>query len=184
MEGQRIMTSPYMDAVERKWFAVQTKFKCEKYVARHLEKKGILVYIPLIEELKIYASKKKKVVKPLINCYVFVYVNKDDYIKVLETEYVYGFLKNGKEIIRIPLKEIDLLKRVVGECGDVMIENHSYREGEAVEIISGNLTGIAGIVVEKEGKHNVVVYLENMGFDLRISVNQSMLSPKKYVLNH
>lgn len=184
MERGAIKTTPYMDVEEKKWFAVQTKYKCEKYVAHHLDKKQIVNYCPLITEVKVYASKRKKVEKPLINCYVFVYVNQEEYIKVLQTEYVYGFLKQGKEIIRIPEEEMDILKRVVGECDDVDVSDHTYIAGEKVEIIAGNLTGIIGYVIEEEGKSNLLVNLDKMGVNLRVTINKNILRPLHHTMHH
>ena len=55
---------------EERWFAVYTKYKCEKYVVEQLNKKGISAYLPLVTKVRRYNRKVKKYNVPLINCCV------------------------------------------------------------------------------------------------------------------
>ena len=101
---------------------------------------------------------------PLISCYIFVKITKDDYIKVLETENVLRFVRFSKNLISIPEKEIDIMKRVVGEANiEVSAEPWSFCIGDEVEIISGNLTGIQGKLIKKQGNHQMIVELGKYG---------------------
>ena len=162
---------------ESRWFAIYTKYKCEKYVVDKLTRKSIQAYTPLLTKTKVYVSKKKTYKTPLINCYVFVKIDKSEYIKVLETEYVSGFIKQRKNLISIPESEILLLQRIVGEFKEVEINSTDLMVGSDVEIISGNLTGIKGRLIEKRGKSEFVVELENIGFQLKMTIDVSLLKP-------
>lgn len=160
---------------EERWFAIYTKYKCEKYVANQLGKKGLAAYVPLITKVKVYASRVKKLEVPLINCYVFVKIKKKDYVNVLETEYVMSFIKQRKNLIHIPEFEINLLKVIVGEIENVDVEDISFRDGDEVEIIGGNLTGIRGKLIEKEGKNKFIVQLTTVGLQLMMTIDKSNL---------
>jgi len=162
---------------EKKWFAVYTKHKCEKYIVDNLQKKGITCYVPLVNEIKQYTRKTVKVSKPLINCYVFVKILKEEYIKVLQTDYVKAFLKINTDLLAIPEKEIDLLKRIVGEAQKVDV-NYDLAEGQEVEVIAGNLTGLKGKLVSKNGNHSFLVELETIGFQLIMEIDKSSLRPR------
>jgi transcription antitermination factor NusG len=167
-----------LDSTEKRWFAVNTKFKCEKYVAQALEKKQIQVYLPLISRIKRYTRKVRSYKVPLINCYIFVHIDKSQYVPVLETEYVFRFLKQGKDLISIPEYEIELLKRVTGDIEDIELLNPEHlMQGDSVEVVSGHLTGLQGKIVEKAGKKSFVVDLETIGYQLRIRIDQSLLRP-------
>ncbi|MEE9438893.1 MAG: UpxY family transcription antiterminator [Saprospiraceae bacterium] len=161
---------------ESKWFAIYTKYKCEKYVAEQLGKKGIAAYVPLITKIKVYSSRTKRYDIPLINSYVFVNIKKSEYVSVLETEYVMMFLKQRKNLICIPEYEINLLKRVVGEIEGIAVVDISMKQGDEVEIIGGNLTGIKGILLEKEGKNNFIVQLTSIGMQLMMTIDKSNLT--------
>lgn len=164
-----------LSTTEERWFAVYTKYKCEKYVVDQLSKKGIGAFVPLITKVKIYSSRVKKHEVPLINCYIFVKIKKAEYVRVLETEYVMSFIKQRKNIISIPESEIDLLKLIVGEIENVEAREISFQSGDSVEIIGGNLTGIKGKLVEKEGKNKFIVQLTTIGLQLMMTIDKSNL---------
>lgn len=162
---------------EARWFAIYTKYKAEKYVADKLDKKGITCYVPLITKTKRYTRKVKTYDVPLINCYAFVYIKKEQYQKVLETEYVLHFVKQRRDLIAIPEGEIQLLQRIVGEQIELTLADKPLKLGQKVEFISGNLTGIQGYIEEQHGKQEFVVVLDNLGFQLRINVDHRLLRP-------
>ncbi len=162
---------------EPRWFAIYTKYKCEKYVVDKLKRKRIHAYVPLLSKIKKYSRKTKEYKIPLINCYAFVYITNSQYVKVLETEHVMGYIKQGKNLISIPKKEIDLLKRIVGELEYIEMTPLEFQPGAPVEIISGNLTGVRGKLIDTKGKHEFVVDLQNMGFQLQMIIDKSLLRP-------
>ncbi|MFZ1748728.1 MAG: UpxY family transcription antiterminator [Saprospiraceae bacterium] len=174
-----------LSKVEQRWFAVYTKYKCEKYVAQQLLKKKVESYLPIITKTKRYTRKIKHYEVPLINCYVFVNITRDQYISVVETEYVMKFLRSGKDLLAIPQDEIDILKRVVGDVEEVrMIEKIHFDQGEEVEVTSGQLTGMKGKVISQEGKRTFVIALETMGYELMIKIDHNLLRPlnNKYLI--
>ena len=166
----------HLDDVEPRWFAVYTRYKSEKVVHSLLEKKEIHSYLPLQRVTRRYTRKIKQHDIPLISCYIFVKITKNEYVKVLETENVVNFLKFSKNLLSIPDEEIEILKRVVGD-GEFYVEAEPgvFHEGDAVEIIGGKLTGIRGRLVEKQGKKHMVIELENVGYSLRMDVDVSLL---------
>ena len=165
----------HLHHTETSWFAVYTRFKCEKVVLQALKKKGIECYVPLQEVKRQYTRKIKTHHIPLISCYAFVKVNKADYIRVLETDYVLEYVKIGRNLIAIPEKEIDLLKRIVGEGLVTAIEPRSMKIGDKVEIIAGRLTGLHGKLVETDHGKRMVVQLEALGQDLFMEVAPELL---------
>jgi len=159
-----------------KWFAVYTKYKCEKLVLERLLKKDIKAYLPLLQKTRKYGKRIRHNSVPLINCYVFVNVANSEFVKVLETENVIGFLKIGNELIAIPNREIKILKTVVGEIkDDIELSTEEIAIGETVEIISGNLTGMKGSFLGKSGKKNFQIELNHIGYNLLIQVDPSIL---------
>lgn len=164
---------------EYRWFAISTPYKREKYVQRLLTRKGIVAYVPLQTVTRRYSRKIKHVDLPLFNRYVFVKIIKDDYVKVLETEQVTGFVKIGNNLLAIPEAEIALIKRILGEVKQLTSEPIRYRSGDEVEIISGNLTGIEGTLVKVEGKSLVLVDLQYLGYSLSMHIDPKLLRKKR-----
>lgn len=168
-------TINHLHETEARWFAVYTRFKSEKVVQRLLSSKNIEVYLPLQKVTRRYTRKIKHHEIPLISCYIFVKITKDEYVPVLETENVVRFIKTAKNLYSIPDHEIDIIRRVAGEGEDVVAEPGRFKEGDMVEIIGGKLTGLRGRLVEKQGKKQMVVELESIGFSLRMTIDVALL---------
>ncbi len=161
---------------EPRWFAVHTRSKSEKFVQRMLSKKGVLAYLPLQKLMRRYTRSTRIIEKPLINSYVFVKIVKREYVPVLETENVAGFVKFSKNMIAIPEEEIDILRRITLEDGlDVEAIPGQFSEGDTVEIAAGNLMGMQGRIVKVEGKRKLQVELGHLGFSLLITVDAAFL---------
>lgn len=164
-----------IDETNPRWYAVHTRFKSEKIVQRMLTRKQIECYLPLQKRFRRHGQKMLVSEIPLISCYIFVKITKADYVHVLETEYVVGFVRFAKDIYPIPDAEFTLMQRIVSGETDVLVEKTTFYEGETVEIAMGNLAGLKGKLVEIEGKNRVLVELEHIGFTLQISIEKQNL---------
>lgn len=169
-----------LDEQEGRWFAVYTRSKSEKFVQRMLQKKGIHVYLPLQRLLRRYTRSTRMVEKPLINCYVFVRIVKPQYVPVLETENVRGFVKFNKNMIAIPEHEIDILRRITLEDGlDIEVISGHLEEGDTVEISAGSLMGMKGKVIKSAGKNKFQVELSYLFHSLLITIDAAFLEKTK-----
>ncbi len=166
----------YPDKDTERWFAIWTRYKCEKYVQKLLTIKGVYTYVPLQKHHRFWGGRRRIVELPLISCYVFVKIKQDEYVPVLETDNVRKFVKTANNLVSIPEQEIDILKRVVGDIElEVTAEPLKYEVGDNVEILSGSLAGMkAKLVVTKKNKF-VVIELQNIGYSLRINIHHTNL---------
>ena len=162
----------------KKWYAVYTKFKCEKKVLSYLQTKGVTAYVPLIGRTKRYTRKIKHYQIPLISCYVFVCIEDSERVSVLETPFVFQFVKIKGHSGVIPESEINILKRITGELNELeLLQESTAKVGQPVELIAGNLCGLQGRIVEIKGKKEFLIELEHIGISLRIQVDASQLRP-------
>lgn len=168
---------------EPRWFAVHTRSKSEKFVQRMLAKKGIHAWVPLQRLVRRYTRSTRWVEKPLINAYIFVKITKEQYVPVLETENVAGFVKFSKNLIAIPESEIDLLKRITLEDGlDMEAVPGGLSEGDWVEIAAGNLMGLKGRIVKVQGKRKFQVELNYLFQSLLITVDAAFLEKTRLAI--
>lgn len=164
---------------EKRWFAVYTRYKREKLVARQLNQKGIEAYLPLQEFTRYYTRKIKKVQLPLISCYIFVKINKAEYVRVLETADVVTFIRFNSRLIAIPEQEINILRQVVGEDQEISVSQEKVSVGQRAEIIGGRLTGLKGKVVKSHGEKNFVIELDSLNYSLHMQVPKKYLQPTR-----
>lgn len=169
----------HLDDTIPKWFAVYTHYKREKIAAAQLHKSGIQIYCPIRVVTRQYVRKVKKVELPLINQYIFVKITKKEYNRILQCPYVLNFVRFSKNLISIPEREIDLIKRIQGEAGTVEVDNTHFQKGDEVEVIGGNLTGLRGVLVEKENNQYLSVRLTNIGLSLNVSIATHLLRKVK-----
>ncbi|GJM34456.1 MAG: transcriptional regulator [Saprospiraceae bacterium] len=167
--------SNQLDKTEARWFAVYTKYKREKQVHLRLEEKGIENYLPLQQVTRHYTRKVVQVELPLISCYLFVKITKSEYVPVLEVPDVVKFVRFSRNLIAIPEREIDLIRRVVGEEMEIEVEPSSFQIGDLVEIIGGNLTGLQGKLLQQAGKNNILLELNSLGYQMRMHVDPKLL---------
>jgi len=165
----------HLDEEEPRWFAIYTPYKREKLVCRQLQKKGVTAYLPVIRHVRRYTRKIREVELPLISCYVFVKIVKAEYVPVLETEQVLGFVNFSGNLIAIPEPEMNLMKRVLGEGLEVNAEKKNYVEGDLVEVVTGNLVGTRGRLCEIKGKRQFLVDLDFLGYTLQINIDPALL---------
>ncbi len=165
----------HLDATTAKWFAVRTRFRSEKVAHKELTRNALETYLPIKPVVRKYNRKIRKTELPLIPSFVFVKITKGEYAKVLETEYVSCFLKFGGNLLSIPEKEIDLIRRLENVDFEITAAPATYAEGDEVEIIGGALIGIRGKLVSKGGKGWVCIELVNSGHILQIEVDTKLL---------
>lgn len=160
---------------EARWFAVYTSYKREKIAFKDLTANEIETYLPLQQHTRRYVRKVKEVELPLISHYVFVKIKKSEYVKVLQCPYVVKFIKFSNNLISIPEEEIELIKRIVGEGFFVEINADDFNAGDEVEVIGGKLTGLQGVLLEKENSHFLSVELKSIGLALKVSIAPNLL---------
>src|SRR5690606_12212796 len=88
------------------WYVLYVKSKYEIKAASTLEKMGIETFCPVVKELRQWSDRKKMILKPLFNSYVFIKIKEENREQVFDVtgivRYVYWLGKpamvNDKEI--------------------------------------------------------------------------------------
>ena len=172
------ITSPainQLDEQDARWFAVYTRYKREKWVSKLLAEKGIECYVPLQKVTRRYTRKTKHLELPLISCYIFVKITKPHYISVLETPDVVRFVKIARDLIAIPEVEMEVMKRLVGEGIPLESRPSQLVVGDRVRVGKGNLVGLEGVLVQQENGKQFLVELNQLGYQLLMSISESNL---------
>lgn len=164
---------------DKKWYAIRTRNRSEKWVVKQLTELGVEAWIPLKWSVKKYPGRTRKTQVPLIHGYAFVFIPKSDNVLVLEVDGVFNFVRFGNNIPAVPAGQIELLKHITGENIHVEMTDSLMDKGDQVEIIAGELTGLVGELVEFKGKHRVLIRLENIGLSFLFEVPRTKLRKKE-----
>lgn len=172
IEAQKIVALPRDEA---EWFVLRTKVKCEKFVRDRLINLGIDAFVPLMKRTARYSRKVKVYELPIISCYTFVRMRKEDRIRILSTPHVLGFLQFDGKPCKVHEQEIVWLQQVSGTNLQIHTEERTWIEGDKVMLNYGQLAGMKGEVVCRKSKHEFVVALESLGLLMVVQVDQQML---------
>jgi transcription antitermination factor NusG len=141
------------------WFAVYTTPRHEKAVARHFKVRQLEAFLPLYRSLHRWKNGcRVSVDQPLFPSYVFVSLQRGDYIRALQTPGVVCLVGRGREPAPLPTYEIESLRSGLALRH---FEPHPYLvAGKRVRIHSGALAGLMGVLVRKKNHLRVVLSLD------------------------
>ena len=161
-----------MESNKSFWNVIYTRSRAEKKVNQLLNEQGIITFLPLIKEVRQWSDRKRKVEVPLINSYVFVKADKNNYLKILETPGVVKFIKFINKNAVISEQEINNLKIIISNnIADFNIIHNDFSKGEKIEIKSGNFKGLTGII-DSQKKDALVVRITELNISLLIEISK------------
>ena len=154
-----------------RWFALYTRAKAEKKVHEALQLIGIEVYLPLRKELRQWSDRKKWVEVPIINSYIFVHIQKEDYRRVFEARGVLSYVSRKGKAVVIPDREMKAMQRTVESNLTFNVETSSIKKGQTITIASGPLKGITGEVMEVQGAKKFFLRISHIGYTLVVNLD-------------
>ena len=156
---------------QARWYALRTRSRHEKLVARQLENQGIESFLPVITKVHNWSDRRKQVEEPLFSGYAFTRMiqSSDDRIRVLRTQGVVGFVGVQATGTPIPDSQIEDIKTLLSS-------KIAYRErpflhiGQRVRVRGGALDGVEGILVAENGDRSLVISVEPIQRSLCVRV--------------
>ncbi len=159
-------------ANEKKWYAIYTRPRWEKKVADLLTKRKVENFCPLNKVVRQWADRKKTVLEPLFNSYVFVHTTLNEHLIVKQTEGVMNlvFWLGQPAIIRD--EEIEAIKSFLQKHHDIKLEKLKININDKVRIMDGPLMCQEGDVVEVMNK-SVKLYLPSLGYTMTAEIEKT-----------
>jgi len=156
---------------QARWYAVRTRSRHEKLVARQLESQGIESFLPVVTQTRNWSDRRKQVETPLFSGYTFLRVihSSDDRVRVLRTQGVVSFVGVHGTGTPIPDHQIEDIKTLVSSR--IPYEERPFLHiGQRVRVRGGALDGIQGILVAENGDHSLVISVEPIQRSLCVRV--------------
>ena len=148
------------------WFALYTKPRWEKKIAKILDEKGIENYCPLKKIVKQWSDRKKVVMEPVFKSYIFVKILDENKWSLKNIPGILNFVFwLGKPAI-IKDQEINTVKKFLNDFKDVEIVQAGFEINTSVKIKQGVLMNYKGQVIEVNG-NKATVRLKSMGILLQ-----------------
>ena len=153
------------------WYAIQTRSRHEKMVARQLEGQGVDSFLPLVAKTHRWSDRSKTVELPLFPGYAFVRTaaSPEDRVSILKIPGVVNFVGAPGHATPIPESQIEAVKSFLS-C-ELPLMNHPYlRVGQRVRVRGGSLDGVEGILVAQDEKRNLVISVEPIQRSLSVRI--------------
>lgn len=161
---------------ESYWYAVYTKPRWEKKVARILTERGIEHYCPVQKVVKQWSDRKKVVLEPVFKSYLFLHISEDKKWEMKRIDGILNYVYWLGKPARIPEMQIRTVQKFLGEFSDVQVEQYDLRTTDLVRVGEGVLMNYEGMVMEVSG-NKAKVRIESMGLVLTATFDKSKLEP-------
>jgi transcription antitermination factor NusG len=162
-------------ANDHHWFAFYLKARSEKKVADRLLEHGVEVFLPLIKTRRIYSDRKKWVVVPLIPSYLFVRISSSAVFNILAVDGVIKVIRFSGTPAPIPDHQVELLRKAIDSKAEISVTTEKFSKGDVVEVVTGTLSGMKGVLVALKGKHQVAMQLGHLEYSVLVTIQTSAL---------
>lgn len=160
--------------MDKKWYVLQSKPLREIKVSEQIVKKNIEVYLPLVETIRYWSDRKKKVKVPLFPGYLFVHAdNNERYSAISDTQGALRYLMYQKRFAVVSKDEINNIRISLVEPERIKIEDTSLYEGDLVVITHGVFKGLKGVIVQFHGNYKLMVSIAEMNTTFSVQLNNS-----------
>jgi transcriptional antiterminator RfaH len=159
-------------ASEKVWYLVYTKPRQESVAKLNLERQHYSVYLPLVRHSRKRLGRRIDVIEPLFPRYLFIELSTqtDNWGPIRSTVGVSSLVRFGAEPAAVPGQLIACLRARDNEQGVQLLAPRAFAEGDSVRIAAGPMWGYEGIFLATTGKQRVMVLLEILGKQTRVSV--------------
>lgn len=155
------------------WYVFYVRPKFEKKIQKELSRSGIESYLPLVETLRHWHDRKKKLLLPVFPCYIFVKVAS---YELHEMFLIPGFVRvvskeNQPEILSE--EEINNLRIILS--GDFEVLDEDICSGDRVRISTGALAGVEGVLIERKGRSQFVIFISQIGKYVTVNADKNCI---------
>jgi transcription antitermination factor NusG len=163
------------------WYALHVKPRFEKLVTTQLDQKGYETLLPIYVSRRKWSDRIKTLSLPLFPGYIFCRFNINARLPIVATPGVMRILGIGRIPTPVNESEIASIQHVMDSGAQA--QPHPYvAAGQMVEIESGPLQGLKGIIVRLKGSDRLVVSVSLLMRSVAVEVDQNSVRPLREVL--
>ncbi len=169
-----LLDQPPADLADRRWFALYTKARQEKSLARELLKYRVPFYLPLVRKTGISRGRKRVSLAPLFAGYVFLYGAEEERVQSLATNRVSRVL-----LVEQPdqlVFDLRQLRHLIAAGAPLTIESR-LAPGQRVRVRQGAFAGLEGIVLKRRGETRLLVSVNFLQQGASVEIDDFLLEP-------
>ncbi|MBN1393558.1 MAG: antitermination protein NusG [Pirellulales bacterium] len=163
------------ESPDRRWYAVYTKARQEKALARELLKHDVPFYLPLIKKINVSRGGRRRAsLAPLFAGYLFLFGAESERIKALTTNRVSRVLAaEDPERLLFDLRQ---LRQLIAADAPLTIERR-LSAGRPVRVRRGAFAGLEGTVVKRRGETRLLISVDFLQQGASVEIDDFLLEP-------
>lgn len=162
------------DGAERRWWAIYTKSRQEKALARQLLGMEVPFYLPLIPKTNLIRGRRFTSQIPLFGSYMFLFANEEERVKALTTERIVQLLPapSGIEIAA----DLQTVRDLITAGAPMTLESR-LAVGRRVRVKSGSLMGLEGVIMSRRGEDRLLVAVRFLQQGVSVLIQDFQVEP-------
>lgn len=172
---------------EPKWYALRTRSRSEKKVARLLREREVEAYCPVVPRERQWADRKKTVSFPMFPGYVFACFDLRHVSEVFRVPGVATVVRTAGVPTPVRPEELEAVRRLergVTETGQEPVPADFLEPGDEVKVVDGPFEGMTGVLVEARGRARVTVRLTAIRQAVSIELPRDLVEPTAAGVRH
>ena len=162
------------DGQDREWWALMTRTRQEKAVARYLLAREIPFYLPLVSKDNFVRGRRLRAHIPLFSNYLFLCGTPDDRVTALQSNRLSQTLPVVDQSgLRNDLSNI---QRLI-EAGVALTPEGRLQPGRRVRVRSGVMRGLEGVVTRRRSRSRLLVAVDFLQSGVSVEIDDCMLEP-------
>jgi transcriptional antiterminator RfaH len=167
------------EAIDTRWYVVQTQVNGEAKATRNLLRQGYDVYLPRYLKRRRHARKVDFAARPLFPRYMFVAIDiaTQRWRSIQSTFGVSRLVANGNHPAIVPEGVIHSLKAREDDKGFVRLDSKpAFAPGEKVRVLAGAFVDSAGLFSGVADHDRVSILLDMLGREVRVLLDADMIA--------
>lgn len=157
---------------EGHWWVLHTRPRTEKVVARTLRQTGDAFFLPMGVTKRLVQRRWVETQLPLFAGYFFLYGTEHSYHRAIKTNKIVSALEvQDQERLHKDLSSLSLLL----EAKHQLSLHPGLAVGDQVEITSGSLAGLKGVVTRRDGETRIIVEVKMLNQQVSAQIDGCLL---------
>lgn len=171
---ETLLDEPLPDETQRHWWAVYTRARQEKSLARQLRAMAVPHYLPLVPKVSLIGSRRVKSLLPLFSSYLFMYASEQERIEALATRRIAQLHPAPED--RALVRDLRNVRMLIASGAPLTVESR-LEAGQRVRVKNGALMGLEGTIIARRGEDRLLVAIEFLQQGVSVLIHDYQVEP-------
>jgi len=160
--------------ISEDWWVAHTRSRAEKAFAREMLAQKVTYFLPMRERIMVWGGRRRKVLMPLFQSYVFFAGTPEDRQTALRTNRLAHVLpvRQKQQFIA----ELEAIRTAI-QSGVPLDPYPSIAIGTHCRVVRGPLRGVEGIVIRKDASARLVLQVRMLGQGASLEIGPEDIEP-------